>query len=151
MAKFPAQFLKATSSTTVGVASIEAAAATPRRIKLLEMWVGSDAGTLGTSDFRFDLNRITSAATGTGVTIVGCDPADITFTSVVRSNLSANGGTNTTVALTIPLSQQATVRWVANPGSELVVPAVASNGFNLNTPVAGNTPSVAGTFLAEEQ
>jgi hypothetical protein len=151
MAKFPAQFLKATSSTTVGVASIETAASSPRRIKLLELWIGSDAGTLGTSDFRFDVNRITGVATGTGVTIAGLDPADITFTSIVRSNLSANGTGNTTVALCIPLSQQATVRWVANPGSEIVVPAANSNGLNVNTPVSGNTPSVAGMFLAEEQ
>lgn len=152
MAKFGAQFLKATTSITVGVASLEAAAATPRRIKLCELIVGSDAGTLGTSNFRFDINRSTATATGTTVTPNALDPADTTLTSIVKSNLTAQG-TNTAgaIPLCIPLSQQATFRWVANPGFEIVIPATASNGLHFNTPIAGNTPSAAGSLIAEEQ
>jgi len=152
MAKFGGQFLKATTSTTVGVASLEAASASPRRVKLCELVLGSDAGTLGTSNFRWDVNRSTTTATGTTVTPNALDPADTTLTAIIKSNLTVQG-TNTAgaIPLSIPLSQQATFRWVANPGFEIVIPGSASNGLHVNTPVAGNTPSAAGTIIAEEQ
>jgi hypothetical protein len=151
MAKFGGQFLKATTSTTVGVASLEAAAASPRRVKLCELILGSDAGTLGTSNFRWDIQRSTATSTGTTVTPNALDPADSLLTAIIKSNLTVQG-TNTAgaIPLSIPLSQQASFRWVANPGYELVIPAVASNGFHINTPVAGNTPSAAGSIIGDE-
>lgn len=151
MPAYSAQFLKATSSTTVGVASIECPSSTPRRIKIYELIVGSDATTLGTSDFRFEMNRSTTASTGTSVTPQLLDPADVASSAVVKSNLTVQG-TNTAgaILLTIPLNEQATARWIVNPGDELVVPATNNNGFHLNTPVAGGTPSVAGQIFFRE-
>lgn len=150
MAKFGAQFLKATSNTSVGVASLEAAATSPRRVAMNELIVGSDAGTLGTSDFRFDITRSTTTSTGTSVTPALLDTADANCTAVVKSNLTVEGTTAGIIPLCIPLSQQATFRWVANPGFELIIPATASNGIIVKTPVSGNTPSVAGSFIATE-
>lgn len=153
MAKFGGQFLKATTSITVGVASLEAAGSNMRRAKLMELIVGSDAAILGTSNFRFDLNRSTTASTGTAVTPNPLDPADtLAAVTAFKSNLTVQG-TNTAGAIPfcIPLNQQATFRWVANPGSEIVIPATANNGLHLNTPVAGGVPSCAGSMIFEEQ
>lgn len=151
MAKYSAQFLKGTSSVTVGVASLECPASSMRRLRISEIWMGSDAGTLGTSNFRFEVNGSTTAATGTSVTPRPCDKADAACVALVKSNLTVQG-TNTAgdILLTVPLSQQATARWICNPGSELIIPATASNGIHLNTAVSGNTPSVAGQIFFEE-
>mgnify|MGYP001564187104 CR=1 FL=1 len=151
MGTYTNQVLKATTSTTVGVGSIEVSG-TLRRFKLLEAILGSDAGTLGTSNFRFEFQRSTSAATGTSVTPAANDPADGAAVTLLKSNLTVQG-TNTAgqIMLTVPLSQQATFRWVANPGREIVVPATTLNGLHLNTPVSGNTPSAAATIIFEEQ
>jgi hypothetical protein len=151
MGKFSAQVLKGTTSTTVGVGSLAAPAANMRRIRLAEIELGSDAGTLGTSNFRWEVQRSTTQPTGTAVTPQALDPAEGTVTAVVNSNLTVAGTlTAGAILLTIPLSQQATFRWVANPGWEIVIPAAANNGIHLNTAVAGNTPSAAAQFLFEE-
>lgn len=151
MGKYANQVLKTTTSLTVGVGSLEAPSSTPRRIALAELIVGSDAGTLGTSNFRFELQRSTTAATGTSVTPNPLDPADAACSAVMKSNLTVQG-TNTAgqIPLTIPLSQQATFRWVANPGYEIIIPAVATNGLHLNTPVSGNNPSAVATMVFVE-
>jgi hypothetical protein len=152
MAKYGNQLLKSTTSITVGVGSIECPASSMRRFKLCEAIVGSDAATLGTSNFRFELQRSTTAATGTAVTPEPLDPADAAAVTLLKSSLTVQG-TNTSgkIPLTIPLNQQATFRWVANPGFEIVVPASASNGLHLNTPVSGNTPSAVASLIFEEQ
>lgn len=150
MSRFGGQILKATTSVTVGVASLEAAASSPKRVALSELWLGSDAGTLGTSSFRFDITRSTTTSTGTTVTPAPLDPADANITAIIKSNLTVEGTTAGVIPLCIPISQQATARWVANPGSEIIIPATASNGLLIKTPVAGNTPSFAGSLIATE-
>lgn len=152
MATYSNSVGKSPTSTTVGVASIEAPSSGMRRTKLLEAIVGSDATTLGTSAFRFEFQRSTTASTGTAVTFAPNDPADAAAVTLLKSALSVQG-TNTAgqIMLCIPMSQQATFRWVANPGREIVIPAAANNGLHLNTPVTGNTPSAAATVVIEEQ
>lgn len=145
MAQYTAQISKATTSTSVGVGSLEAPGSSPRRIKLLEFLCGSDAATLGTSNFRWEFQRSTTGATaGSTPTPNPLDPADAACVSVIKSSLSANGTlTSGAIMMTIAISEQATFRWVANPGSEIVIPATASNGLHFMTPVCGNTPSTA--------
>lgn len=153
MAKYTGQIAKSVTSTTVGVGSVETVGSPTRRIKLLEFICGSDAATLGTSNFRWEIQRNTAAATGTTVTPVALDPSDPTGNvfSTLKTNLSANGTlTSGAIMLTIPISQQATFRYVANPGSEIVVPATTSNGLHFMTPVTGNTPSAAAQVTFEE-
>jgi hypothetical protein len=151
MANYIGQFLKATSNTTVGVASLECPSSGQRRIKIYDMWMGSDAGTLGTSDFRFELNGSTTASTGTSFTPRPLDKADAACAALFKSNLTVQG-TNTAgdILATIPLSEQATARWICNPGDEIVIPNTASAGVHLNTPVTGNTPSIAGAIYFRE-
>lgn len=152
MASYGNQVLKSTTSTSVGVGSIECAGTGMRRFKLCDLIVGSDAATLGTSNFRFEVQRSTSAATGTAVTPEPLDPADAAAVTLIKSNLTVQG-TNTAgkIPLTIPLNQQATFRWVPQPGREIVVPANANAGLHINTPVSGNTPSAVASFVFEEQ
>ncbi len=151
MGNYSAQFLKGTSSTTVGVMSLECPSSGQRRIKIYDVWMGSDAGTLGTSNFRFELNGSTTASTGTSFTPRQTDKADAPCAALFKSNLTVQG-TNTAgdILFTTPLSEQATARWVCNPGDELVIPATALAGAHLNTPVSGNTPSIAGTIYFRE-
>lgn len=152
MASYSNQVLKSTTSLTVGVGSIECPSSGFRRFKLVDAIMGSDAATLGTSNFRFEFNRSTAAATGTAVTLDPNDPADVAAATLLKSNLTVQG-TNTAgkIPLTVPLNEQATFRWVPQPGREIVVPAVANNGLHINTPISGNTPSVVVHVCIEEQ
>ncbi len=52
--------------------------------------------------------------------------------------------------LSIPLNQRATFRWVANPGSELVIPATANNGFGIETDTAAAVAVTAQIFFEEQ-
>lgn len=152
MANYTVQMLKATTSITIGVGSVECPGSGMRRFKVCDVVVGSDAATLGTSNFRFELQRSTTAATGTAFTPDPRDPADAAAVTLGKSSLTVQG-TNTAgkIQLTIPLNQQATFRWVAQPGDEIVVPAVATNGLHVNTPVSGNTPSAVVHLTLMEQ
>lgn len=142
MANYTVQMLKSTTSTSIGVGSVECPGSGMRRFEILDAVFGSDAATLGTSNFRFELQRSTTAATGTSFTPDPKDPADAAAVTLGKSNLTVQG-TNTAgkIQLTVPLNQQATFRWVAQPGDEIIVPATANNGIHVNTPVSGNTPS----------
>ena len=152
MGNYSNEIFKATTSTTVGIASLECPGSGMRRFKLCELIVGSDAATLGTSNFKFQVQRATSTATGTTIVLDPSDPADAVAVTILKNNLTADGTvTAAKIPLTIPLNQQATFRWVANPGKEIVVPASANNGLHIRTPVSGNTPAAAGTVWIEEQ
>lgn len=152
MAKWTGQILKATTSTSVGVGSLEALSSAIRRVRLLEFLCGSDAATLGTSNFRWEIQRSTTAGTGTTITPSALDSADVASASaILRSSLTANGTlTSGAIMLTIPVAEQVTFRWVAPPGGEIVIPASANNGLHFMTPVCGNTPSAAAQVTFED-
>lgn len=144
MGNWTGQVLKATTSTTVGVGSLENPSSSTRRLLVMEFIVGSDAATLGTSNFRWELNRSTSTATGTSITPQALDLSDTSTTALIKSNLSANGTlTSGAIMETLAIAEQVTFRWVAPPGSPIIIPAVANNGIHWMTPVCGNTPSAA--------
>jgi hypothetical protein len=48
------------------------------------------------------------------------------------------------------MNQQATVRWVAPPGGEIIVPLSNLAGLILQTPVAGATPTATGALYYSE-
>lgn len=152
MATYSVQMLKGTTSTTTGVGSFECPGSGMRRIAVLDAIFGADPATLGTSSFRFELNRSTTAATGTAFTPDPADPADAAAVSLGKSNLTVQG-TNTAgkIQLTMPLNQQATARWVPQPGREIIVPASANNGMHVNTPVAGNNLQAVVHLIFEER
>lgn len=155
-ARWTGQILKPVTSTTVGVGSLEQSGGTPRRLKLLEFLCGSDAATLGTSSFRWEVQRSTSAATGTSVSPNVLDGhifggSESGTSALIKSSLTANGTlTSGAIMLTIAIAEQATFRWVANPGYEIVIPSSANNGLHFMTPVCGNTPSAAAQVTFED-
>jgi hypothetical protein len=81
------------------------------------------------------------------------DQADAAAVSVAGSNFTVNPTlTANLLPLSIPLNQRASFRWVAAPGSEIVIPATANNGILTSTPTLnGGTPNVTSTQLMEEQ
>jgi hypothetical protein len=104
--------------------------ATVRRAKVYDIIIGC-AATPGDQAARYGVYRATSgAAAGSAVTEFALDGADVAATIAALSDLTNEPGTKTT-CLDIPLNQRATFRWVAAPGSEIVIPATADNGVGI--------------------
>lgn len=148
MAKFSIPCAR-TASTTLAVGSVTAAAASPRRGKLYDLIIGSEA-TPADNAFLWSLQRCTTAGTATAVTPLPLDPADSTAATIVGGQNHTVDPTGSTEIMRMPLNQRATFRWVAAPGSELLIPATASNGLKLETPTS-SAVLVSATFLVEEQ
>lgn len=109
------------------------------------------SGTPADNALNWILQRFTAAGTSSAATPVALDPAD--------PSALASGGQNHTVEptytsgavlLDIDANQRSTQRWVASPGSELVLPATAANGAGLQTMHASYTGNVDVTLLYEE-
>lgn len=147
MANYGQELNKATTSTTVGVGALYAAT---RRFALYDIIFGSEAAP-NDQVFLFEVNRSTTAPTGTAVTPAPLDLADGASTTVASENLTVQG-TNTAgvVPLAVPLNQRNTFRWVARPGSEIIAPLTANNGFHFNTPTASGTPAATLSVLFNE-
>jgi len=148
MAKFSVVMAR-TASTTLAVGSVTAAASNPRRGKVYDFVIGSEA-TPADNAFLWSVQRCTTAGTATTATPLALDPADSTAATLV-------GGTNHTVdptgaveTMRVGLNQRATFRWVAAPGSELLIPATASNGLKWETPTS-SAVLISATVLVEEQ
>ncbi len=82
----------------------------------------------------FEVKRTTSGATGegAGVTPVALDP------NTVASSFDGSEGHSTeptetasSEMLAFSLNQRATFSWLANPGSEIILPATTNNGANV--------------------
>ena len=138
-----------TASATLALAALEAPATGMRRIKLYDFLVGSEA-TPADNAFLYTLARTTGAGTGSAVTPSPSDLADAVSAALAKEALTVNGTAGVNL-MAIALNQRATFRWVAAPGSELVVPATAAAGIDVNTPTAGGLVAITGTFLFEEQ
>ena len=100
---------------------------------------------------RWAVQRYSASGSATSVT-----PAPLN-TSNPASNVTA-GKTNTveptytasTEMLLFGLNQRATFRWVAAPGGEIVLPAVAASGIGIYSVSHGGTPTCEATFHWEE-
>lgn len=149
MAKYSAQISRSAASTTLGVGSVEVTATTQRRVKILDFVLGSDAAP-SSNTIRWEITRSSNAATGTSAVMQALDLGDNNVFASVKSNLTANGTLFSSPLLTIPLNQSATVRWVAYPGEELVIPATSGAGIHWLTPVATGTTSVVAHVVFEE-
>jgi hypothetical protein len=145
VARFAVTISRAVTSTSLGVGSAEVPSGQSRRFRLLEFEFGSDAATLGTSSFRLEIWRSTSpgsTASGLPTPISMDDPNDLS-PIIGKKELTANGTLGSSPLSTLAIAEQASFRWVAYPGGELIVPGVQFNGLHFLTPVCGNTPSVA--------
>lgn len=151
MAKMAIDFQR-TSSTTLSVGSMTSDATRPRRARLYDMVVGSEA-TPADAALLWTVQRCTAAGTSTGVTPQNLDPASATTEFDAGENHTIEptytAGAN---MLNIPTNQRATFRWVAAPGGEIIIPATASNGLGVQTDtISTGTPVVTvQTHIDEE-
>lgn len=145
MSRFSVKFQR-TMSTTLSVGTLLAAASNPRRMKVYEFAMGSEA-TPADLAFLVHLRRVTAVGSQTGgasVTPYPLDPADPIASIAVATQANTTDPTITSGAdtLTRAMNQRATIQWQAAPDSEIVIPATASNGLAILTPGA---PASVGT------
>lgn len=125
-----------TAATTTTVGNITCPASGQRRFRAYFIQFGCE-GDAADNEFRWLIQRCTDAGTRTAVTPQALDPADIAAITTAGENHSVEPTyTAGAILLNTPLNQRATYQWYAPPGGELVVPATASNGIGLTTPVA---------------
>lgn len=143
--------LTRTASSTLDVGSVIAAATNPRRFRLYDCVAGSDAAAAD-NPFLWEFYKRTGTATG-GASGSGANAIDISdtiaSTLVTNQGPTTNGAGGSTPLYGFPLNQRATYRWIAQPFSELVAPATASNGFGVATPTASAVAVEAYLLLDE--
>lgn len=144
--------LQATTSTYKTLLDVTAAATAMRRGKLYDVTFGT-LGTPADQTYEFDISRQTVAPTATTVTPNPLDSADAAFGGLSHANATVEGTiTAASSVFYLGINQRASYRWVAAPGSELVYPATASNGFAIRARSAsGGTVTCTAAFLVEEQ
>lgn len=142
--------LARTASTTASLGTVVADATRPRRGKVYDLVLGSEASPADNA-FLYTVQRCTAAGTSTAVTPQPLDPADAATEFDAGENHTVEPTyTSNAFVLRIALNQRATFRWVAAPGGELVYPATASNGFGIQTPTS-SAVAISATLHVQEQ
>ena len=150
MANYGARLNRAAASITLAVGSLENPGSGMRRLKLYDLIFGSEA-TPADNVFLVEVQRTTTAGTGTAVTPNPLDPADPVAVSLPKETITSQGTeTAGEVPLSFALNQRATFRWVAAPGGEIIIPAVANDGLHINTTTALNLPAASCSLNYEE-
>ncbi len=75
------------------------------------------------------VQRTSAAATGTSVTPESLDPDDAASRATVVEDVTVEGTLAGIPIFDQIINQRATYRWVAAPGGEIVLPALANNGL----------------------
>jgi hypothetical protein len=135
-----------------------------RRGKIYDILIGTNS-TPADNYIEYDLCRATVGTTLTWTGSVSSvssgyalDLADAGFAAFCAINSTA-GSSAGSIAISQPwyvsVNQRASYRWVCNPGSEIVYPAVSSatagNGVALRARSAGYTGTITGTVMWQEQ
>ncbi len=149
MAKYSA-LMSRTSSTTLPVGSIVSDSTTPRRGKIYYVNAGFTGAPADTAH-RLDVQRCTAAGTSTAVTPKPLDPADAAALADCGENHTVDATrTAGMVILALSFNGKATVQWYAPPGSELVYPATAANGYALITTTTTALAMTSTVYFSEE-
>jgi hypothetical protein len=129
---------------------------------LYDILIGTN-GTPADNALEFDVCRVTmgtSSVLAGGISSLSSnhmlDPADQGYINMVGINSSIETAfTALTETWYEGLNQRASYRWVCNPGSEIVWPAVSSatgiNGLALRARSPGYTSTVTGNIMWQEQ
>lgn len=143
--------LQAVSSSYKSLVGIAATSGALRRGKVFDILIGT-TGTPADNPMQWDMSRMTVAGTGTALTPVSLDPADVAALSTGTSNYTVEPTvTANSSVFNVGVNQRASYRWVAAPGSELVYPATAANGFAGRVLSSGYTGNATMTALFQEQ
>lgn len=133
---------------TIASATAETASLTSARI--YDVLIGTD-GTPADNFVAWDISKQTAVGTSTVVTAVPLDNSFRAAGTIAEVNYTGEGTiTAASSVFFIGVNQRASYRWVAAPGSELVIPATDENGFALRAKSAAYTGTATGTMLFEE-
>jgi hypothetical protein len=127
--------------------------ATPTsRARIFDILIGCKA-TPADAASQFAIQRTTAVGTeGSGYSPVNLDPDGPSSQSDFGVGVFSAEPTKTSAKelLALSMNQRATVRWVASPGGELVLPATQNNGACLNCVGSTVTTAHEGTIFFEE-
>lgn len=135
-----------TDETTI----LELRSTTAIRPRVYDILVGSYA-TPADNAGRYVFQRTTTAGTATSVTPQALDSGDPAATATAGMAHSGEPTyTSNAILLGVSMNQRATFRWVAAPGSELVLPAAANGLGMLVKEVGGSAVTMDACMLYEE-
>jgi hypothetical protein len=144
---FANSFVLVASASLPFATVVSTAAVRPR---LAEFQVGSSS-TPANAAARYDFNRISTAGTaGSNPTPAPTDPADPAAVTINGLGTFSVAPTIGTLLFRVSVNQQNTYRWLAAPGRELIMPAIAANGLEFLTPVVTAAFTADFTFYFEE-
>lgn len=138
------------AGTNVTIGEVLAVGSTTRA-RIYDIWVGSDATPADVaSKFRVIRGTVSGTPTTTFVP-TALDPADpASLMSFKIGTFSGQTKTANSQLLEIASNQRASIRWVAVPDSELIVPATTDNWVGLESIASTGTPNTNTTFLWQE-
>lgn len=153
----------AITTTDISLISVFASTIAPapviqlRRAKVYDILVGTN-GTPADNAMVWSMQRATAGSTSAYAGYVSSvalalDQADSNPASAVWINSSAEGGYTFTVTnfpWYVGVNQRASYRWVAAPGSEIVLPAVSSAGLVLRAKSPGYAGTATGSIMWSE-
>ena len=111
---------------------LEMLGGTGLRFRLYDLMFGS-SGTPSDTTVTDSLIRITASGTGSALTPSKLDPADPAATVACEEDHTVEPTTTGIPLIEVPRNLRASYRWVAAPGSEIVVAAVANEGLAVRT------------------
>lgn len=135
--------------TSIGM--ITAAAANMRRAAVYDLLLGCSASPADNM-FIYQVRRNTDIGTATGRTPVSLDPADGVLSAgstVCRDTFTADPTLSGLSIFQVAMNQRASMRWVASPGGEFIVPATANNGIVLGLSAATTSAFACGANFEE--
>ncbi len=126
--------LQRTAHASQSLGNITAPGSGMRRGRIYFAQFGCE-GDAADNEFRWVMQRCTTAGTRTGKTPKPLDMADAACAMTAGQNHSAEPTyTADEIPLDTPLNQRATYQWMAPPGGEIVIPATANAGVGFATP-----------------
>lgn len=141
---------QAISATYKTLGSLTAATATLTSAKLYDALFGT-SGTPADNYMEYDISRQTAAGTSTAATPTLLDLSARAAGTVGSVNFSAEGTITAASSLFyIGVNQRASYRWVAAPGSELIIPATNLAGLAFRARSGGYTGFATITMMFEE-
>lgn len=138
-----------TTAANVGIVKLDGTAATRGAIYEWDFSTGAAAAPVD-QNYRIQLIRHTTAgswATATPAALDAADPAAV----CVGGQTCTTASTASTVLMNIGINARAGFRWVAIPDSELILPATANNGIEMDyAAVSGGTDVNYGVLFHQE-
>ncbi|GAB5506688.1 MAG: hypothetical protein Rhirs2KO_18510 [Rhizobiaceae bacterium] len=139
------------SSTYITLMALLASNATSlRRYKINEFTFGIP-GTPADQAMEWDVSRVSADGTCTAITPPPLDSADGAFIGVAKANYTSEPTVTANTNLwPAGINQRATMRWVAVPGQELVIPATNAAGLAWRAKSAGYTGAAKANALFQQ-